>query len=84
MNTSSTGRSRRRSDSSVRISPWRPSKRNSGAVELTGYTEDEVRGQLADLIFTPEDRAANIPKREARSALRKGRARNRRVRRRPI
>ena len=39
-----------------RVTSW-----NSGAQRLIGYEEDDVIGQSADVIFTPEDRAAGVP-----------------------
>jgi two-component system CheB/CheR fusion protein len=39
-----------------------------------GYSRDEVIGQLADLIFTGEDRAQDVPGREMQQALEAGRA----------
>jgi two-component system CheB/CheR fusion protein len=47
---------------------------NSGAQRLLGYTEGEVIGQLADIIFTAEDRAARAPESETAAALAQGRA----------
>jgi two-component system, chemotaxis family, CheB/CheR fusion protein len=52
-----------------RVTIW-----NSGAQRLLGYTEAEVVGQPADLIFTEEDRAAGAPEQEAKTALAEGRA----------
>ena len=52
-----------------RVTSW-----SAGAERLLGYTADEITGQSADLIFTPEDRAANEPDKEARTARREGRA----------
>ena len=52
-----------------RVTSW-----NSGAQRLIGYEEDDVIGQSADVIFTPEDRAAGVPEQEARAALADGRA----------
>jgi len=52
-----------------RIRSW-----NSGAQIILGYTPDEVIGQNADIIFTPEDRAASVPAKEAAIALTEGRA----------
>jgi two-component system CheB/CheR fusion protein len=52
-----------------RVASW-----NSGAERLLGYSESEALGQEADLIFTPEDRAAGAPQLEASTALRDGRA----------
>lgn len=50
-----------------RITTW-----NSGAERILGYSEHEAVGQLADMIFTPEDRAAGAPLSEARTALATG------------
>ncbi|SFM20659.1 PAS domain S-box protein [Variovorax sp. OV329] len=52
-----------------RVTVW-----NAGAQRLLGFTEDEVLGQPADIIFTDEDRAAKAPQRESEQALREGRA----------
>ncbi|MDF2465438.1 MAG: sensory box protein [Ramlibacter sp.] len=52
-----------------RITIW-----NSGAQRLLGYVEGEVIGQLADVIFTAEDRAAGAPEVETQTALAHGRA----------
>ncbi len=56
-----------------RITSWNP-----GAQRLLGHGEDEVIGQAADIIFTPEDRANGVPEAEARTALANGRASNER------
>ncbi|MDA8455237.1 PAS domain S-box protein [Acidovorax sp. GBBC 3334] len=50
-----------------RITTW-----NSGAERILGYSENEAMGQLADMIFTAEDRAAEAPLAEARTALATG------------
>jgi two-component system CheB/CheR fusion protein len=42
---------------------------NSGAERLLGYTEAEALGGTADMIFTPEDRAAGAPAQEAQTAM---------------
>ncbi len=47
---------------------------NTGAERMLGYSRDEIVGQPADAIFTPEDRAAGAPEREATLALERGRA----------
>lgn len=47
---------------------------NTGAERLLGYTEAEILGRSADIIFTEEDRAAGAPQEEARTALSAGRA----------
>ena len=52
-----------------RVTSW-----NIGAVELTGYREDEIIGRLADIIFIEEDRLGGAPEREAHQALAEGRA----------
>jgi two-component system CheB/CheR fusion protein len=52
-----------------RITIW-----NSGAERLLGYSEAEVMGRTADIIFTPEDRAAGVPEQESQTALQEGRA----------
>jgi two-component system CheB/CheR fusion protein len=52
-----------------RITIW-----NSGAQRILGYTEQEVLGQSADIIFVPEDRAREVPAQEAATALAEGRS----------
>jgi len=47
---------------------------NKGAERIFGWSEDEVRGEDASLIFTPEDRAQGAPGREIETARREGRA----------
>ena len=47
---------------------------NAGAERIIGYHEDEVLGKSLSLIFTPEDRAADIPTREIATARAVGRA----------
>ena len=47
---------------------------SSGAVNIFGYTVDEALGQSANLIFTPEDIAAGVPRQEMDTAARDGRA----------
>ncbi|MFC5497202.1 CheR family methyltransferase [Caenimonas terrae] len=56
-------------DLARRITIW-----NSGAERLLGYTEAEAMGREADMIFTPEDRAAGAPDNEQRTAMAEGRA----------
>ena len=41
---------------------------------MLGYAENEIIGQSADLIFTPEDRAAGAPEHEAEVAFAEGRS----------
>jgi PAS domain S-box-containing protein len=56
-------------DSGGIITTW-----NGGAERLFGYSESEVVGRSADVIFTPEDRAEGAPKQERTVARRDGRA----------
>jgi PAS domain S-box-containing protein len=60
-------------DMARRITEW-----EGGAAHITGWRADEVLGQSIDLLFTPEDRAAGVPAREASSALEHGSAQDRR------
>lgn len=57
-----------------RVTSW-----NVGAERLLGYAGEEILGREADLIFTPRDRAAQVPEKEARLALEEGRASDDRV-----
>jgi PAS domain S-box-containing protein len=52
-----------------RITGW-----NDGARAVLGWQEADVLGQPTDLIFTPEDRANNVPRLEMQKALSTGRA----------
>jgi len=45
-----------------------------GAKELFGYEETEVIGKSCAMIFTPEDRAGNVPEQEMREACETGQA----------
>ncbi|HUP05531.1 MAG TPA: CheR family methyltransferase, partial [Caldimonas sp.] len=56
-------------DRQRRVTAW-----NTGAERLLGYLEREIVGQSADIIFTPEDRSAGAPAREAETAMATGRA----------
>jgi PAS domain S-box-containing protein len=47
---------------------------NKGAENIFGYTSDEIIGQSARVIFTPEDRAQGIPEKELEIAALNGRA----------
>ena len=47
---------------------------NTGAERLLGWREDEILGQLSDVFFTQEDRAANAPEQETTTAREQGRA----------
>lgn len=52
-----------------RIVSW-----NTGAERILGFSESEILGETADVIFTPEDRAAMVPEKEEQTAIREGRA----------
>ena len=56
-------------DTNGRIVSW-----NTGAERILGWTEKERAGNTAELIFTPEDRLAQVPQKEIREALETGRA----------
>jgi PAS domain S-box-containing protein len=56
-------------DLKMRVTAW-----NSGAERLLGYSEKEILGQSASVIFTPEDRTACAPEVERQQALVEGRA----------
>lgn len=56
-------------DSALNVDFW-----SSGAERLFGYPEQEMLGRKADVLFTPEDRAAGVPEREITGALKNGRA----------
>jgi two-component system CheB/CheR fusion protein len=60
-------------DSERRVVSW-----NKGAEGMFGYSEQEIIGRSGDILFTPEDRAAGAPQREAEIALEQGRAGNER------
>ncbi len=47
-------------DTDRRVTSWSP-----GAERTFGYPADEIIGQSADLLFTPEDRAFGVPAQEA-------------------
>src|SRR5688572_19106843 len=47
---------------------------NTGAERLLGYSEEEILGRTADVIFTEEDLAAGAAARERRTAATHGRA----------
>jgi PAS domain S-box-containing protein len=46
---------------------------NIGAERLFGYSEKEIVGSTADIVFIPEDREKGAPEHERRQALREGR-----------
>ena len=54
-------------DCDRRVTSWSP-----GAALAFGWTADEIVGRSADLLFTPEDRAAGQPERETEIARREG------------
>jgi two-component system CheB/CheR fusion protein len=56
-------------DPKGRVTSW-----NSGAQRIFGYREEEVLGELIDIIFTPEDRENGAPIQEMSTAKRDGRA----------
>lgn len=56
-----------------RVTSW-----NIGAVRLMGWSEAEVVGQSADLLFTPEDRKKGDQEKEFEEAYARGRADNKR------
>jgi two-component system CheB/CheR fusion protein len=60
-------------DRERRVESW-----NSGAQTMFGYTEGEIVGQSADILFTPEDRARGDAEREMQIARDEGRAENER------
>jgi PAS domain S-box-containing protein len=51
-----------------RVTGW-----NAGAEALLGWSEGEILGKTADVIFTPEDRAGGRPGHEMRAAREEGR-----------
>lgn len=56
-----------------RVNSW-----NHGAEKIFGYTESEILGQSADILFTPDDRAKGDAEREINTARDAGRAENER------
>ncbi|MDB5297881.1 MAG: hybrid sensor histidine kinase/response regulator, partial [Phycisphaerales bacterium] len=56
-------------DPDGRITSWNP-----GAERVFGYAADEVMGQPADILFTPEDRERGEPANELATAAAEGRA----------
>lgn len=52
-----------------RVDSWNP-----GATNIFGYSEDEIIGRSADLLFTPEDVARGVPQQEMQNARKSGRA----------
>jgi PAS domain S-box-containing protein len=60
-------------DSQGRVASW-----NTGAERLFGYTTDEIMGENADLIFTPEDRVTGQSEMELQEAEQSGAAKDER------
>jgi PAS domain S-box-containing protein len=56
-------------DLAGRVTTW-----NTGATKILGYEEADILGQSNSLLFTPEDRQKNIPRKEMQTALETGRA----------
>ncbi|WP_018261425.1 PAS domain-containing hybrid sensor histidine kinase/response regulator [Methylobacterium sp. WSM2598] len=56
-------------DRDGRVTDW-----NRGATHILGWSRSEILGQLAHVIFTPEDQAEGRPEQEMRTALECGRA----------
>jgi PAS domain S-box-containing protein len=54
-------------DEQGRITDWNP-----GAERFFGYTSDEVVGRNVSIVFTPEDRAADVAGKELRTAQSEG------------
>jgi PAS domain S-box-containing protein len=54
-------------DLNRRVLTW-----NSGAQRLFGYTEREIIGHSADVVFTPEDLASGVPAKETATAVNQG------------
>ena len=59
------------SDPKDRVLEWL-----GGAEAITGWRADEVMGQPVEIIFTPEDRAAGVPRDETEKAAATGRTEN--------
>ena len=55
-------------DKSGIVTSW-----NRGAEHVLGYTEEEICGQPAAVIFTEDDRSNGVPEHEFAEALEKGR-----------
>jgi PAS domain S-box-containing protein len=47
---------------------------NTGAEKIFGYTEEEMIGKSAEVLFTPEDNLNDVPESEMRTARNDGRA----------
>ena len=53
-------------DPNGKVSSWNP-----GAQRFKGYSSSEIIGQNFSVFYTPEDQAANLPKKHSRSPPRK-------------
>ena len=60
-------------DTDARITRW-----NEGAERVLGWTEPEAVGQPGEMIFTPEQQDEGVPEAEIATAVRDGRAEDRR------
>lgn len=58
-------------DAEDRITDWLP-----GAAAVFGWSAEEALGQPAAILYTPEDRAENVPEQEVETARREGIAPN--------
>lgn len=56
-------------DEQGRVTHW-----NTGAERLLGYRKEDIYGNSAEIIFTPEDRESGIPAKELTAARTHGRA----------
>jgi PAS domain S-box-containing protein len=54
-------------DAANRVFDWTP-----GAEAVFGWSADEMKGNSADILYTPEDRAAGVPERELATARAEG------------
>lgn len=60
-------------DLNRKVTSW-----NAGAQLMLGYSNEEIIGQVADVLFVPEDRKQRAPEMEVEKAAREGRAENER------
>jgi PAS domain S-box-containing protein len=54
-------------DAANQVLDWTP-----GAEAVFGWSADEMKGESADILYTPEDRVARVPERELATARAKG------------
>lgn len=64
-------------DTKRRVNSW-----NAGAQKLLGYTEDEILGIKADVLFVPADIEKKEPQHETKTAIKEGKAADNRYHRR--